>query len=218
MGVINRNGPGPVDLSPPEPVEPAELRRRIESGEWIVDLRNRTAFAAGHLSGSLGFELSGSFVAYVGWLYTWGAPLTFIGDSDDQIAEAQRELTRIGIDNIAGATSKPVDVLADGTALDSYRVADFAGLAAALEASDHDAEIVVLDVREPHEHSPSHIPGAHNIPVHELTERIGELPAGEVWVHCESGYRASIAASLLDRHGRAVVLVDDEFANALTSD
>ena len=54
MGVINEAGPPPVDLSMPEPVDPAELRRRIEAGEWVVDLRSRTAFAAGHLSGTMG--------------------------------------------------------------------------------------------------------------------------------------------------------------------
>ncbi|MCV7175868.1 MBL fold metallo-hydrolase [Mycolicibacterium sphagni] len=211
MGVINRAGPGPVDLSPPEPVDPAELRRRIDAGEWVVDLRHRTAFAAGHLSGSLGFELSGSFVAYVGWLYTWGAPLTLIGDNADQIAKGTRELARIGIDNLTGATSQPVDALADGVALRSYQVADFAALASALGDG---TEVVVLDVRQPHEYRESHIRGAHNIAIHELIDRIGELPAGVVWVHCATGYRASIAASLLDRAGRAVVLVDDELDNA----
>ena len=65
MGVINRDGPSPVDLSEPAAVDPAELRRLIEAGEWVVDLRNRTAFAAGHLSGSIGFELSDSFVTYL---------------------------------------------------------------------------------------------------------------------------------------------------------
>ena len=60
MGVINRDGPAAVDLSAPAPVDPAELRRRIEAGEWVVDLRKRTAFAAGHLGGSYGFELSDS--------------------------------------------------------------------------------------------------------------------------------------------------------------
>ena len=48
----------PVDLSTPEPVDPDELRRRIDSGKWVVDLRNRTAFAAGHLDGTFAFELS----------------------------------------------------------------------------------------------------------------------------------------------------------------
>jgi hydroxyacylglutathione hydrolase len=62
-----------VDLSP-EHVDPVELWRRIEAGEWVVDLRDRTAFAAGHLTGSLCFELSTHFVSYLGWLYYWRTP------------------------------------------------------------------------------------------------------------------------------------------------
>ena len=87
----------------PNRCDPDELRRRIEAGEWVVDLRDRTAFAAGHLAGTLGFELSDSFVTYLGWLYRWGTPLTLIGETADQIAEARRELVRIGIDDLAGA-------------------------------------------------------------------------------------------------------------------
>lgn len=58
------------------------------------------------------------------------------------------------------------------------------------------------------------IPAALNIPLHELAGRIGEVPAGEVWVHCASGYRSSIAASMIDGTDRAVVLVDDSFEQA----
>jgi hydroxyacylglutathione hydrolase len=54
MGVINRAGPKAPDLSPPAPVDPRQLRARIDAGEWVVDLRNRTAFAAGHLAGTYG--------------------------------------------------------------------------------------------------------------------------------------------------------------------
>ena len=55
---------------------------------------------------------------------------------------------------------------------------------------------------------------AVNIVVHELADRVDELPAAEIWVHCASGYRASVAASILDRHGREVVLIDDAYATA----
>jgi hydroxyacylglutathione hydrolase len=213
MGVINRNGPGPVDLSPPAAVEPAELRRRIDAGEWIVDLRHRTAFAAGHLNGSVGFELSDSFVTYLGWLYTWGAPLTFIGADDDQIAAAQRELVRIGVENITGAAVAPIDALSTEGGARSYRVANFSELAEAL-AGRAAGDVVLLDVRQSGEYEDGHIVAALNIPVHRLVERIDELPAGEVWVHCATGYRASVAASLLDRAGRQVVLIDDDFDNA----
>ncbi len=74
MGVINKSGPSPVDLSMPAPVDPEELRRRIDACEWVVDLRNRTACTAGHLSGTLGFELSDSFVTCLEWLYRWVNP------------------------------------------------------------------------------------------------------------------------------------------------
>jgi rhodanese-related sulfurtransferase len=58
----------------------------------------------------------------------------------------------------------------------------------------------VLDVRQTDEFDNSHLRGAINIPLHELADRIGELPGCPVWVHCASGYRASVAASILDRH------------------
>jgi rhodanese-related sulfurtransferase len=73
---------------------------------------------------------------------------------------------------------------------------------------------VVLDVRRPLEWAESHIAGARHIPLHELGGRAAELPGGEVWVHCQSGYRAIVAASLLAGRGRQVIGVDDDFGNA----
>ncbi|ADU01737.1 MBL fold metallo-hydrolase [Mycolicibacterium gilvum] len=214
MGVINTEGPTPVDLSMPEPVDPDELRRRIEAGEWVVDLRNRTAFAAGHVGGTLGFELSDNFVTYLGWLYSWGSPLTLIGDDADQIAEARRELARIGVDNLTGSATGDIDSLAAGAPLRSYRVADFAALAEALAENTEAGTPAVLDVRQDSEFADGHITGAVNVPLHELSKRLDEVPEGEVWVHCASGYRSSIAASMIDRDDRTVVLVDDSFDQA----
>jgi glyoxylase-like metal-dependent hydrolase (beta-lactamase superfamily II)/rhodanese-related sulfurtransferase len=212
MGVINRSGPAAPDLSLPAPVEPEEVRRRIEAGEWVVDLRNRKAFAAGHLAGSYGFELSGSFVNYLGWLYAWGAPLTLLGDDTTQIADAQRQLARIGIERPAGQASGDIEGLAvSESQVRRYRVADFSDLAEVIGTES----VTVLDVREADEFGADHVRGALNIPVHELADRVDELPAhSAAWVHCASGYRASIAAALLDRADRAVVLIDDDFENA----
>ncbi|MGA9873767.1 MAG: MBL fold metallo-hydrolase [Rhodococcus sp. (in: high G+C Gram-positive bacteria)] len=211
MGVINTEGPAPIDLSTPEPVDPDELRRRIDSGQWVVDLRARTAFAAGHLDGSLGFELSTTFVTYLGWLYQWGAPLTLIGETSDQIADATRELARIGIDSPSGSAVGEIHSLVGDGQVRSYEVSDFAGLAAAAAQR----EVAVLDARQQSEYADGHIPGAVNIPLHELPHRLDEVPAAaEVWVHCASGYRASIAASLLDREHRTVVLIDDDYDHA----
>jgi hydroxyacylglutathione hydrolase len=79
------------------------VRRRIQAGEWVVDLRARRAFAAGHVAGTLSFDLDGSFATYLGWLIPWGTPLTLLGKTPEQVAEAQRELVRIGIDRLAAA-------------------------------------------------------------------------------------------------------------------
>jgi hydroxyacylglutathione hydrolase len=210
MGPINRSGPAPVDLSLPEPVDPAELRRRLEAGEWVVDLRQRTAFAAGHLPRTLNFELGTNFVTYLGWLYTYGEPLTLIGESEEQVAQARRELVRIGIDDLAGAAIGDIEALADGQALRSYGVTDFAGLAATLQQGP----VQVLDARRNDERAQGHVRGSQHIPLHELLARLDEVPTGEVWVYCGSGHRASIAASVLDAPGREVVLINDAYGSA----
>ena len=101
MGPANAAGPGTIDLSAPETADPAELRRRIDAGEWVVDLRTRTAFAAGHLPRSFSFGLDGSFVTYLGWIIPWGTPVTLLGETENDVAEAQREMVRIGIDRPA---------------------------------------------------------------------------------------------------------------------
>ena len=110
MGPANTAGPSAPDLSPPAPADAQQLRRRLEQGEWLVDLRTRTAFAAGHAPGTLNFGLDGSFATYLGWLIPWGTPVTLLGETAEQVAQAQREMVRIGIDRpAAAATGGPED-------------------------------------------------------------------------------------------------------------
>ena len=75
----------------------------------------------------------------------------------------------------------------------------------------------VLDVRRDDERDKGFIPGSAHVPLHQLLNRLDEVPAGQLWVHCASGYRASIAASLLDRAGRDVVWIDDEYDQAVAA-
>ena len=74
--------------------------------------------------------------------------------------------------------------------------------------------MVLLDVRRDGEWKAARIDGAVHIPLHELEARMAEIPDGEVWVHCGGGYRAAVAASLLDAAGRDVVLISDHFVVA----
>ena len=212
MAPANSAGPSEPDLSPPAVADPAEVRRRIKAGEWVVDLRNRAVFAVGHVPGSLNFGLDGSFATYLGWLIEWGTPLTLLGETAADVARAQRELVRIGVDRpAAAATGKPANwVAGTGRELASFPTATFADLAQVR----HHRAVTVLDVRRTDEFGASRIQGAMNIPIHELPSRMGELPAWEVWVHCAAGYRASIAASLLAAAGRQLVAIDDTFTNA----
>ncbi|HVB43761.1 MAG TPA: MBL fold metallo-hydrolase [Streptosporangiaceae bacterium] len=209
MGPANAAGPAGVDLTAPAPADAATVAARIAAGEWVVDLRTRRAFAAGHVPGSLGFEYGNDFTNYLGWLIPWGAPLTLLGDSPEQVRAAQRDLTRIGIDKLAGAASGTPQDWADRP-LASFEVARFADLAAVR----HHRRVAVLDVRRALEWADGHLDGAIHIPLHELLARMAELPRTEIWVHCRSGYRASIAASLLKAAGHEVVAVDDAFADA----
>ena len=71
---------------------------------------------------------------------------------------------------------------------------------------------MTLDVRLDSEYHDAHLPESFHIPLHELEGAASRLPAGQVWVHCKSGFRAAIAASLLARAGRDVVLITDDWA------
>jgi hydroxyacylglutathione hydrolase len=213
MGPMNRRGPKAPDPEHPAHADPAELRRRIDAGEWIVDLRERRAFARAHVAGTISIELGDPFSTYLGWTVPWGIALTVIGDTPEQVAEAQLQLTRIGIDQLAAAATGPAGALAPDGNISSYRVADFGALAAERDRPG----LVVLDVRRSDEWQAGHLAGAVHIPFWEIESRAAEVPAGEVWVHCASGFRASIGASILDRAGRRVVYVDDDWENAARS-
>jgi glyoxylase-like metal-dependent hydrolase (beta-lactamase superfamily II)/rhodanese-related sulfurtransferase len=209
MGPANAAGPAPVDLTPPGRADAEEIASRLAAGEWVVDLRSRTAFAEGHVAGAFNFEGEGKLATYLAWLIPWGKPVTLLADTPKQVADAQRELARVGIDRpAASATGDPADWIGEGERLASFPRARFADLAEVRERGD---DVVVLDVRRDSERAVGHIEGSVHIPIHELPRRIDDVPDGVVWVHCAGGMRAAIAASLLDAAGRDVVAVDDGF-------
>ncbi|MFZ0168458.1 MAG: MBL fold metallo-hydrolase [Candidatus Dormiibacterota bacterium] len=206
MGELNRAGAQEPDRSLPPEIEIAEVGRRIRGHEWVIDVRSRAEFSACHVGGTVNFPSGLLLATYVGWVVPWGLPITIVGSSRADVVRTQRDLARIGIDWLAGWSGAPLDELRHELGSSSYRVTDFAGLARAIGSE----QPLVLDARRPDEWREGHIKGAINIHLPDLPERISELPDRPTWVHCASGYRASVAASLLDRAGREVVLVDDE--------
>lgn len=213
MAPANLAGAAEADLSAPGRADPVQIRHRIEAGEWVVDLRDRVAFAAGFVPGTISFPLDGSFASYLGWVLPWGTPVTLLGQTLEQVAGAQRELARIGIDRPAAAATGQPGQWSDGVPLASLRLATFRDLASARSAP----EVVVLDVRRRLEWADGHVSGAVHIPFSDLPRRIGEIPAGRVWVYCHSGYRAMVAASFLAAAGRQVISINDDFVNAGTA-
>lgn len=200
MAPLNRAGLNEPDLSMPAEVDVAELGRRLEAGEWVVDLRDRRAYAGGHLVGTFNFE-AGGLPVHLGWLIPWGMRLTLLADDPDDITRAQRELARIGIDRPAQAD---LDDARSALPTGSYRVVEYDELAA-VPASARTFRVV--DVRRADEFAAGHLDEAVNIPLHELLDHLHHVPDGELWVHCASGARASIAASMLHRAHFDVVLV-----------
>ena len=175
----------------------------------MVDLRRRVAFASSHLKGSVSFGYGNSFSTYLGWVMPWGEQLTLVGSRAD-VENAIRDLARIGIDSPDAALGTDPHALAPRAAVASFPCVGWDGV----PASRSGGADAVVDVRRAEEYAASRVAGAVNVPLHELLPRLADLPAGKLWVHCTSGYRAGIAASLLQRAGRDVVLIDARFDDA----
>lgn len=207
MGKLNQSGPGEFKLKPVKKVSQDILKSMLAHDEWVIDIRDRKVYAANHPRGAAGFELADSFSSYVGWIIPWGDAITLVGDNRDDLMSAQTQLGRIGMDDyVKHITEDTADYLAAGPKR-YYSVKKFHDLARLTKD-----EPFILDVRTPTEYKVEHISSSYNIPLYDLTEKIDELPIDKaIWVHCASGYRASIGASLVDRTGRSVILIDDDF-------
>lgn len=214
MGPLNLAGGDVPDLSVPVSVSPGELRRRLANGQSVVDLRNRIAFAERHIAGTLSFEHGQAFTTYLGWLLPRDEPFTLVG-SYGQVEAAIRDLCRIGIDAPSVAVGTDVAAIAGDESLAAFPRVGWAEVASAQRTGELD---VMLDVRRHDEYTADHLADAVHLPLHELGNRLHDVPAGRVWVYCASGYRASIAASILKRAGRDVTLIDAEYSLVPTAE
>jgi glyoxylase-like metal-dependent hydrolase (beta-lactamase superfamily II)/rhodanese-related sulfurtransferase len=193
---INRRGARPLsELSAPR-LSPAEVRERLDHGAIPLDVRDATAFAAGHLPGAIHISLQGQFASWAGTLLSPESALIIVAEGEEEADQALMRLARVGFENIDGILAGGIGAWnADGLALAELHQMTVDELRGGSSRP-------VLDVRRPAEFQSGHVPGAINIPLHELPKRIGELARRDgLAVICESGYRSSIAASLLQREG-----------------
>ena len=195
---LNRQGARGLDELPEVPrLAPEAVAELLDEGAIVLDTRPAAEFGAGHVPGAVNIGLAGNFAPWVGTLLESGARCVLVVEEDD-MGEAVKRLARVGRESVVGGLVGGVQAWeASGRALTSipqWSVDELAGR--------RGPEVFVLDVRKPGEYEGGHVPGAVNIPVERLEERVGELDsARETAVICASGYRSSAATSLLRRHG-----------------
>jgi glyoxylase-like metal-dependent hydrolase (beta-lactamase superfamily II)/rhodanese-related sulfurtransferase len=169
-------------------------------GAQVLDVRDAAEYARAHLKGSLNIGLGGSYATWAGTILDREKPIVIIAEPGRQ-EEAAMRLGRIGFDSVAGYLRHGISALESRTDLmtGTTRLAPAEANGLLSSASPP----LVVDVRAPREWQKSHIDGSVNIPLNHLIERITEVPVEQpVLVHCAGGYRSSIAAGVLQRHGR----------------
>jgi rhodanese-related sulfurtransferase/glyoxylase-like metal-dependent hydrolase (beta-lactamase superfamily II) len=212
MGRINTVGPDPLPRQAVGELSPDQLQAQLDE-VWVVDARPRTEFASAHIPGSLGVELADDFGTWVGWLAPFNTPIALVLDPGQDLDEAVVQLQRIGFDRVRGVLWGIQGWWATGYSLNSYALVDADAFAAAIVAGTADQ---VLDVRSPSEWRAGSIPGANWRYVPDLLDGAPTTfdTSQPVWVLCASGFRASIAAGLLQRLGyQPVVLADGGVAD-----
>lgn len=202
---LNRGGGVSTTPTAPTEIPENDVHDAIRRGTWVIDLRPRATFARAHLTGSINIEDGPLFAQYAAWLAPWGGDVVLVSDSADDLASGIHDLAQVGVQVSATHQLGPASTWFDSH---DYRVADWATYSRAARGS------VTLDVRLVSEYREAHLPESFHIPLQELEGAASRLPAGHVWVHCKSGFRAAIAASLLARAGRDVVLVTDDWEKA----
>ena len=203
MKRINKEGPRILGgFRRPERLPASRLDALLADGAIVVDTRTAAEYAARLVPGTINIPLNKSFNTWAGWLVPYDRDIYLIVNDacTHCVDEAVRDLAMIGLDRVSGYFGAEVmDAwAAAGGTLDTVPQMDAEELARRQEAGD----VAVLDVRGHAEWEAGHLPGVKNIPVGYLTERLNEIPRDRpVVVHCQSGARSAIAASILRAKG-----------------
>jgi hydroxyacylglutathione hydrolase len=169
-----------------------QIRRRVDDGALLVDVRPAAGFAAGHPAGALSIALRSGFATWLGWLVEPDRPLLFVLDQRQDRGELLRQCHKIGYQRLLGE-------LAGGMA--AWRAAGLPEDHLELVSPEQPGDGSVLDVRQASEVALGHLPGAVTVELGALDGGDG-LPAGPLTLMCAHGERAMTAASLLERAGR----------------
>ncbi|HTC85348.1 MAG TPA: rhodanese-like domain-containing protein [Candidatus Acidoferrum sp.] len=201
------NQAGPALLGPTVPAAtPLDLPRVKEllaQEALVVDARSPMAFALAHVPGSVSIPAGSSFSTWLGWVTSPDRPIVMILESPADWDTIIRQALRIGFESvIAGHLQGGFGTWTSaGSAVESTERLTVQQLAARLDRGGVEAPLVI-DVRQASEYESGHIPDAWHIGAGDLTARLAELPRDRpIAAMCESGYRASVASSLLRQAG-----------------
>lgn len=197
------NAKGPIVLGrlPSCPaMPPIEFAKAVkDSSVQLVDNRQMLAFGGGHIKGALNIGPRAELSIWAGWMLDPEKPIFLVLRQDTDLPEVQRQFIRVGYYKFGG-------YLLGGMEEWSNKALPISSLAQmpvqALNAALPPTDLQVLDVRTPGERQDGYIPGSTYIFLPELEKKAARLDkAKPVAVYCDSGYRASLAASLLIRMG-----------------
>ncbi len=205
---INRAGATPLtELPELKPISAAELKKMLEGGAVALDVRPGDEFAARHVPDSINIALSGQFASWAGAVLGLSAHPVLIAETEEQLSEARLRLARVGIEELPGYLDGGVQ---------GWKQAGFAlaSLPQMTVQALHErmSDVQVLDVRRQGEWDAGHITGADWYPLDRFKAALPQLDRhATIAVHCKSGYRSMIAASLLQRAGYHVINVSGGF-------
>jgi hydroxyacylglutathione hydrolase len=185
-----------------EPLSGEELERALGRGAVVVDARATDAHAMARIPGSLSIPAGTSFGTWLGWLIDADRPVVLLVERPADLDDLSRQAIRIGYEAMAGYIDGGLAAWRrSGRSVAVGRGYDVDDLARDL-AAGADAAPFVIDVRQASEFEAGHVPGAIHIGAGELTEQLDALPRDrEIVTVCASGYRSSVAASLLRARG-----------------
>lgn len=165
----------------------------------ILDVRDKHDFVANHIPGAIFIGIDGSFAPWVGALITDLDQKMVLVAPEGREEEVVKRLARVGYDHALGYLSGGMDAWkAEGkpiVGIPSIDVATFVSLA-------NDEELNVLDVRKPGEWEASHLANAQHFSLDYINNQMAEInPDKRYHVHCRSGYRSTVASSILKARG-----------------
>jgi hydroxyacylglutathione hydrolase len=204
MKELNAAGPPLLaDRPPPPALPPRRFCRRLEGDAVALDLRDQLAYGGGHVPGSFGLGADGDLSRWAAWVVPYETPILLVAERPGEVGDAARRLARVGLDRVDGWLEGGIAAWREaGLPLLEIAQRTPRQLHTHLAAGE---AIHVLDVRSDEEWEAGHVAGALHVMAGELTERLDEVPddGRPLALVCASGYRSTVAASLLERAGRS---------------